>query len=132
MPSTRERRSDDLVICLARTYNANNRRSVERSAMNKVVRNHYPVSQLPDDLRTGFDKDATVRIVIEEQENSLAERSADRVVPSFFEYRQPGPPMKVADLLESIRIYKTSHAPSTDEEEAVRRIRELRDEWDDE
>jgi hypothetical protein len=98
--------------------------------MNKIVRDHYPVSQLPDDLRTGFDKDATVRIVIEEHENSIIEGGIGAVPPSFFEYRAPGPPMKVADLLESIRVYKASHPPSTDEEEAVRRVRELRDEWD--
>jgi hypothetical protein len=100
--------------------------------MNKIVRDHYPVSRLPDDLRTGFDHDATVRIVIEEQETSTVAGSTDGLPPSFFEYREPGPPMKVADLLESIRTYKASRAPSTDEEEAVRRIRELRDEWDDE
>ncbi|WP_426129568.1 hypothetical protein [Pararhizobium sp. PWRC1-1] len=100
--------------------------------MNKIVRDHYPVSQLPDDLRTGFDKDATVRIVIEEHENSIVESGGGALPSSFFEYRVPGPPMKVTDLLESIRVYKASRAPSTDEEEAVRRIRELRDEWDEE
>jgi hypothetical protein len=100
--------------------------------MNKIVRDHYPVSQLPDDLRTGFDKDATVRIVIEEHENSAAEAGADSPPLSFFQYREPGPPITVADLQESIRTYKASHPASTDDEEAVRRIRELRDEWDGE
>ncbi|OJF93624.1 hypothetical protein [Pararhizobium antarcticum] len=100
--------------------------------MNKIVRDHYPVSQLPDDLRTGFDKDATVRIVIEEQGPQEPNGNADGLAPSFFEYRKPGAPIKAADLLESIRIFKASRPPSTDEQEAVRRIRDLRDEWDEE
>ena len=100
--------------------------------MNKIVRDHYPVSQLPDDLRVGLDENATVRIVIEEREDQTSNGDTHDVPASFFEYRPPGPPIKVADLLESILAYQKDNAPSTDMEEAVRRIRELRDEWDDE
>ena len=32
--------------------------------MNKLVREHYPVSNLPEDLREGFGVDASVRVTI--------------------------------------------------------------------
>jgi hypothetical protein len=32
--------------------------------MNKVVREHYPVEKLPEDLRGGFPPDARVRVTI--------------------------------------------------------------------
>jgi hypothetical protein len=37
--------------------------------MNKVIREHYPASKLPDDLREGIDplKDVTVTVVEEER-----------------------------------------------------------------
>lgn len=33
--------------------------------MNKLVREHYPVSNLPEDLREGFETGAVVRITID-------------------------------------------------------------------
>ena len=36
--------------------------------MNRIVREHYPVSQLPEDLRTGFAEDRPVLIVIVQDE----------------------------------------------------------------
>ncbi|MDO9417869.1 DUF349 domain-containing protein [Pararhizobium sp.] len=100
--------------------------------MNKIVREHYPVSSLPEDLREGLAMDGEVRIVIEEQVTSAPSADEHGLPSSFFDYRPPGAPIKTADLLESIRAYKASHPPSTDQNEAVRRIRELRDEWNDE
>ncbi|MCD7110120.1 hypothetical protein LRX75_13840 [Rhizobium sp. DKSPLA3] len=103
--------------------------------MNKIVRAHYPASKLPDDLRSGFDSDATVRIVIEQQDISpdVPERGVAEKTPLFLPtYREPGAPVELADLLKDIRAYKEKRGSTTDAEEAVRRIRELRDEWDDE
>ena len=35
--------------------------------MNKIVKEHYPVSRLPEDLRAGVDPAATVTITIEQE-----------------------------------------------------------------
>jgi len=41
--------------------------------MNKIVREHYPASRLPDDLRVGVDPEArvTVTVTLEEQRPKL-------------------------------------------------------------
>lgn len=82
--------------------------------MNKIVRDHYPVENLPADLRGGLDTHATVRVVIE-VESELPQTK----------------PLTVEQALEMIRKYKAEGHPSVSAEEAVARIRELRDEWDD-
>jgi len=71
--------------------------------MNKIVREHYPVSKLPEDLRVGLRPDDAVRIVIE-----TLDRSPTRIEELFARARQiPG----IGD-------------------DPVERIRKLRDEWD--
>ena len=35
--------------------------------MNKIVRDHYPVANLPEDLREGLGDVATVRVVVESE-----------------------------------------------------------------
>ncbi|WFS22710.1 hypothetical protein [Rhizobium rhododendri] len=86
--------------------------------MNKLVRDHYPVSKLPEDLREGFNPVGTVRVVIEVE---------DRVPALHIETK----PMTGKDVVEAIRSYKALGGPSVTTEEAVARIRALRDEWDD-
>lgn len=54
--------------------------------MNKVVREHYPASKLPDDLREGIDpsKDVTVTVIEEERPDhvmTLEEIFATRAPP---------------------------------------------------
>ncbi len=89
--------------------------------MNKIVRDHYPVANLPEDLREGLAVGGTVRVVIEEA-TALTNR---------FEYK-PRKPMTAAEAVESIRRFKAEGRKSVTPEEAVARIRSLRDEWDDE
>lgn len=89
--------------------------------MNKIVRDHYPVASLPEDLREGFDPVGTVRVVIE-----VEERASRPDVP--IAERKP---MTGKDVVEAIRSYKALGRPSVTAEQAVARIRELRDEWDD-
>jgi len=85
--------------------------------MNKIVRENYPVANLPEDLREGFAANETVRVVIEmEDPNALPETQRK--------------PMTGKDTVEAIRRYKALGRPSVSPEEAVARIRELRDEWD--
>lgn len=75
--------------------------------MNKIVRDHYPVSSLPADLREGLDPKNSVRIVIEE----TAPLSAQTHL--------------LLELLDRARRCE----PIGDD--PVARIRKLRDEWDD-
>jgi hypothetical protein len=85
--------------------------------MNKIVRENYPVANLPEDLREGFAADETVRVVIEmENDNGIAGSQRK--------------PMTGKEAAEAIRRYKALGRPSVSPEEAVARIRELRDEWD--
>ncbi len=83
--------------------------------MNKIVLDHYPVSKLPADMREGLEKSATVRVVIEEEDDrdNLAMNTA-------------------AEAANAIRQFRKELADKTSSEEAVKRIRELRDEWDSE
>ncbi len=84
--------------------------------MNKIVIEHYPVSRLPEDLRAGLETAGSVRVTVE------SEAAADK--------RPRGP--SIAELAAQLKAL--SEDPTrviTTPEEAVRRIRELRDEWDD-
>ena len=73
----------------------------------RVVREHYPVADLPEDLREGFDASASVRVVIEQVE------------------RAPEPPMSLDETLAMRRPpYRTT-------EEIVAEVRRPRDERDD-
>ena len=76
--------------------------------MNKIVREHYPASKLPDDLRFDLPADASVTVtVVEERKHPV---SKERFL---------------ADLWQFERGRGVTGA------EAVARVRELRDEWDD-
>ena len=86
--------------------------------MNRIVRDHYPVEKLPADLREGLAGHATVRIEIEVEPEAAAGQSPQRVTT-------------LKETLEMIAKYRAKGHPSVSSEEAVARIRELRDEWDD-
>lgn len=75
--------------------------------MNKVIRKHYPASKLPKDLRGNIPSSAYVEVVVEEEP---AERPSMETLRSL-----------VADLPRS----------AVSEADAVARIRELRNEWDE-
>jgi hypothetical protein len=72
--------------------------------MNKIIRDHYPVSKLPEDLRQGLPLDGEARIVVESR------------------------PKRRGYTLQELLELKQSIAPATDN--PVERIRALRDEWD--
>jgi hypothetical protein len=76
--------------------------------MNKIVRDHYPVSRLPDDLREGLAPGDVVRVVVENVEMPVASSRAS-----------------LKQLLDEARSLR----PIGDD--PVDRIRKLRDEWDD-
>ena len=75
--------------------------------MNKVVRENYPASKLPEDLREGIDPASRVTVTVTEHEE---------------------PPHRVMTLEE---IFASRRPPFRSAEEIVADIRRLRDEWDD-
>ena len=77
--------------------------------MGKIVLEHYPAEQLPEELRGGLPANSVVCITIEE------------------EHRAPAP---ASELVRKLKEAKRDR-PSVSIEEAVARIRTLRDEWDD-
>ena len=74
--------------------------------MNKIVRELLPASELPSRYRGAFDPQSQIRITIEEV---------------------PSPPTRNA-LIEMIEAAR--RLPAADDD-AVERIRKLRDEWDE-
>lgn len=83
--------------------------------MNKIVREHYPVENLPADLREGLTEGSTVRVVVE----------VDGIKTDEPKRRS------VKQTLEHLERLRQGRAPDTDVAEAVSRIRALRDEWED-
>ena len=75
--------------------------------MNKIVREHYPASKLPSDLRQGIDPNASVTVIV----------SLEEV-----------PPHRVMTLEE---IFAARRPPFRSAEDIDADIREVRDEWDD-
>ena len=76
--------------------------------MNKIVHEHLPASALPENLRGGIDASATVTVTVMEEAR-----------PQRLDH--------LRKLLEEAR----RDAPGITTEEAVVRVRALRDEWDD-
>jgi len=74
--------------------------------MNRIVKKHYPASKLPADLKEGLPDGAVVDIEITIDDSDAARRRT---------------------LRDYVGVAKDRN---TSAEEAVRRIRELRDEWD--
>ncbi|MER9652676.1 hypothetical protein NKJ26_04050 [Mesorhizobium sp. M0152] len=77
--------------------------------MNKVILEHYPASKLPDELREGIALSASVKVTVEEEGKR---------------------PLGHKQLLELMRNAQ-ANASGTSLEEAVARVRALRDEWED-
>ena len=75
--------------------------------MNRIIREHYPASKLPEDLRAGVDPSSTVTVTIVEEEKR---------------------PEKVMTLEE---IFALRRPPFRTGEEIDEDLRRQRDEWDD-
>ncbi len=75
--------------------------------MNRIVKEHYPASRLPEDLRAGVDPTANVTVTIVEEEER---------------------PEKVATLEE---IFALRQPPFRTKEEIDADLRRQRDQWDD-
>jgi hypothetical protein len=75
--------------------------------MNRIVRERYPASKLPEDLRAGVDPSSTLTVTIVEEEKR---------------------PEKVMTLEE---IFALRRPPFRTAEEIDEDLRRQRDEWDD-
>lgn len=78
--------------------------------MNRIVREHYPVERLPEDLRAELGAVSSVRISIEAE-----------VQPS----------RNIEAILKDIQERKARGDWPLATDDPVERIRKLRDEWDD-
>lgn len=78
--------------------------------MNKIVKEHYPASRLPVELREGIDPAGHVTVTVIEEEG-----------------RKPLSRDELRALIEQAQREATGGTI----EDAVARVRELREEWDD-
>ena len=95
--------------------------------MNKIVFEHYPASKLPAEMRGDFPKDALVRVVIEADDKALVE-SRSPFAPLTAGHTQAA---NLDELLRRQREHPGRYSGDVTTDEAVARIRELRDEWED-
>ncbi len=84
--------------------------------MNKIVRDHYPVAKLPEDLREGFSQSGTVKVVIEIDERS-----------PFAYTEEKDRALTLEEMLRRKHADPSAYSGRVTMEEAVSRIRELRD-----
>lgn len=75
--------------------------------MNRIIREHYPASKLPEDLRAGVDPSATVTVTIVEEE-----KRPEKVISLEEIWARRSPPFKTAKEIDD-------------------NLRRQRDEWDD-
>ncbi|MCD2172658.1 hypothetical protein [Rhizobium sp. C4] len=95
--------------------------------MNKIVREHYPVENLPADLREGLEGIDSVRIVLETPIEEIATSGLSALKSAL---PPPRKPMSLEESLEAIRSFRAKNVSPVSLDEAVASIRELRDEWD--
>jgi hypothetical protein len=74
--------------------------------MNRIVKEHYPASRLPEDLRAGVDPAATVTVTIVEEQMPATAMSLDEI------WALRAPPFRTAEEIDN-------------------ELRRQRDEWDD-
>ena len=90
--------------------------------MNKIVKEHYPVSKLPPDLREGLDAGEQVRITIETT-TGITENipENDDLAPVL---RRPERPLSLEEIFALRRPVFSSGQEIDDH------VRRMRDEWD--
>lgn len=98
--------------------------------MNRVVREHYPVSKLPRELREGLDEGAMVRIVVEVEDTPRLD-DADALSGFAALADAPRRSLSAEEAVSAMAEYRKNNTRRVTAEQAVARIRELRDEWDD-
>lgn len=97
--------------------------------MNKITREHYPVSKLPEELRKEFAGFETVTVVGDEGD-SAAPANAASGYHDYDEMMADIKPMTLRELLADREAHPEKYRGNVTPEEAVARVRALRDEWD--
>lgn len=97
--------------------------------MNKIVREHYPVSKLPEELRNEFAGFATVTLVGEQGDTS-SDSVHQEGYHDYDEMMASIKPMTWKELYADMRANPEHYRGGVTPEEAVARVRALRDEWD--
>ena len=106
-------------------YIRRERRRVE--LMNKITREHYPVSKLPEELREQFAAFETVTLV---GDGKTAGSDSNSMQDHYDEMMAGIEPMTWAELYADMQANRQKYDRGVTIEEAVARVRELRDEWD--
>lgn len=97
--------------------------------MNKITCEHYPVEKLPDDLRKQFAGFETVTLV---GERGAAVPNAGPMDPNdhFDALMDSIRPMTLAELVADRAAHPENYRGAVSAEDAVARVRAIRDEWD--
>lgn len=98
--------------------------------MNKVVREHFPVSKLPDELREEFAGFETVTLVGEKDAPEPVHKPAESPYHDYDEMMAGIKPMTWKELYADMQASPEKYNRGVTIEEAVARVRALRDEWD--
>ncbi|MGV3551118.1 hypothetical protein [Rhizobium sp.] len=95
--------------------------------MNKITREHYPVEKLPEELQKEFAGFETVTLMGDREAGHASE---EKPYHDYDEMMAGIKPMTWAELYADMRSNPAKYDRGVTPEEAVARIRELRDEWD--
>lgn len=98
--------------------------------MNKITREHYPVSKLPEDLRKQFAEFKTVTVVGGGEAADVEPTPGENPYHDYDEMMAGIKPMTWRELYADRLAHPEKYNRGVTIEEAVARVRELRDEWD--
>ncbi len=90
--------------------------------MNRIVKEHYPATRLPEDLREGLDPGDDVRVTVEIVSSPKAKTDAFDVANWV---QRPEPALSLDE------IFALRRPPFKSTEEIERELRRERDAWDD-
>jgi hypothetical protein len=79
--------------------------------MNTIVREHYPVAKLPEDLREGLDPNGMAMVTVTPE--SLAPRQKSRALEIMRRYHETHPPRfrDVEEILDHVRRVRDGGKP---------------------
>jgi hypothetical protein len=77
--------------------------------MNRIVREHYPASKLPEELRQGIDPDRNVTVtVVEEEERPEPPMTLEEILKEAAEWRRRNPRETLNAIIERHNLPKRS------------------------
>lgn len=98
--------------------------------MNKITREHYPVSKLPEELQKEFAGFETVTLVSDVEDAEVERKPAETRYHDYDEMMAGIEPMTLAELVADRSAHPEKYRGNVTPEEAVARVRAIRDEWD--